>query len=262
MPTVREIEQELFLLAPKDLAAPWDNVGLLVGDPDREVSRVLVALDITPDVVREAAHGGYDLIVAHHPVMNVHWHEREMQTLRTDTRLGGLLLELVRGNLSAICMHTNLDAAQGGVNDTLAARLGLDAVEMLGDEDGVGRIGLLPSPMPLAEFLALVRKRLRPNGMRFAAGGRTVGRVAVGGGACGDLFTKAIARGCDTFVTADVKYNQFLDASAQGLNLIDAGHFPTEDVVCPVLIARLVGRFPGLTAVKSASHREAVQYYV
>lgn len=262
MPTVHEIEKDLFQLAPRDLAASWDNVGLLVGDPGREVTRVLVALDITPDVVREAVHGEYDLIVAHHPVMNIHWHGSEMQTLRTDTRLGGLLLELVKGGVSAICMHTNLDAAQGGVNDTLAARLGLDGVEMLGDEDGVGRIGVLPSPMSLTEFLSLVRKRLRPNGMRFAVGGKTVRRVAVGGGACGDFFTKAIARGCDTFVTSDVKYNQFLEASAQGLNLIDAGHFPTEDVVCPVLISRLEERFPGLTVGKSASHREVIQYYV
>lgn len=262
MPTVHEIEEELFLLAPRDLAASWDNVGLLVGEPDREVGRVLVALDVTPDVVREAVHGAYDLIVAHHPVMNVHWHEHEMQTLRADTRLGRLLMELVKNGVSVICMHTNLDAAQGGVNDTMAARLGLDEVELLGDEEGVGRIGVLPAPMTLMEFLSLVRKRLRPNGIRFAAGGKNVRRVAVGGGACGDFFIKAIARDCDTFVTADVKYNQFLDASAQGLNLIDAGHFPTEDVVCPILIGRLEERFPGLTVGKSVSHREIIQYYV
>lgn len=262
MPTVQDVENALFRLAPRELAAPWDNVGLLVGDPDRRVSRVLVALDITPDVVREAIHGEFDLIVAHHPVMNIHWHEHELRTLRADTRLGGLLLEMVKGGVSAICMHTNLDAAQGGVNDTLAARLGLDEVEMLGDGDGVGRIGLLPSPMSLTEFLSLVRKRLRPNGMRYAVGGKTVHRVAVGGGACGDCFGQAIARGCDTFVTADVKYNQFLDASVQGLSLIDAGHFPTEDVVCPVVAGYLEEQFPDLSVGKSAIHREIIQYYI
>ena len=88
-------------------------MGLLVGRPDRPVRRVLVALDVTPAVAAEAAELGADLIVAHHPVMNVRWHEREMQTLRDDTRLGGLLTCLVRQDLSVICMHTNLDAAEG-----------------------------------------------------------------------------------------------------------------------------------------------------
>ena len=117
MITVRGIEQFLYDWAPPDTAESWDNVGLLVGRPDRPVRRVLVALDVTPAVAAEAAELGADLIVAHHPVMNVRWHEREMQTLRDDTRLGGLLTCLVRQDLSVICMHTNLDAAQGGVND-------------------------------------------------------------------------------------------------------------------------------------------------
>ena len=114
MAAVREIEQFLYTWAPRELAAGWDNVGLLVGDPDREVTRILVALDVTRAVADEAARLGAELIVAHHPVMNVRWHEQQMQTLRDDTRLGGLLTALVRGNLSAICMHTNLDAAEGG----------------------------------------------------------------------------------------------------------------------------------------------------
>ena len=91
MITVRDIEQFLYDWAPPDTAESWDNVGLLVGRPDRPVRRVLVALDVTPAVAAEAAELGADLIVAHHPVMNVRWHEREMQTLRDDTRLGGLL---------------------------------------------------------------------------------------------------------------------------------------------------------------------------
>ena len=129
MAAVREIEQFLYTWAPRELAAGWDNVGLLVGDPDREVTRILVALDVTRAVADEAARLGAELIVAHHPVMNVRWHEQQMQTLRDDTRLGGLLTALVRGNLSAICMHTNLDAAEGGVNDCLARKLGLQDAE-------------------------------------------------------------------------------------------------------------------------------------
>ena len=123
MTTVRQVEQALYEWAPRQLAASWDNVGHLVGDPDRRVHRVLVSLDITERVVREAVAGGFDLIVSHHPVMNCTWHP--VQTLRTDDRQGRILMELVTHDISAICMHTNLDAAEGGVNDILAQKLGL-----------------------------------------------------------------------------------------------------------------------------------------
>ena len=259
MPKVREIEEALFELAPRSLTQSWDNVGLLVGDGRREVHRVLVALDVTEEVAEEAGKAGVELIVSHHPVMNCAWNP--VQSLREDTLQGRLLRLLVRENLSAICMHTNLDAAQGGVNDALAQRLSLEEVEPL-VEGGIPRMGLLPAPMPLSDFLAMVRKRLRPNGIRYVNAHRTVRRVAVGGGACGEFFAAAAEKGCDAFVTADVKYNQFLDAETLGLCLIDAGHFPTEDVVCPVVERFLLERFPDLAVQKSISHREVIQYYV
>ncbi len=261
MPTVREIEQALFEAAPGELAGQWDNVGHLVGFPEREVNRVLVALDVTPEVVDEAIRAGVELIVAHHPVMNVRWHEGEMQTLRDDTRLGRLLITMIQNGVSAICMHTNLDAAQGGVNDVLAEALGLENIRPLGD-DGIGRMGELPETMALGDLLALVKERLKPNGIRFCDAGREIRTVAVGGGACGDYFPCALDKGADAFVTSDVKYNQFLDAKALGLTIIDAGHYPTEDVVCPALVDYLRERFPGLEVEKSVSHREVIEYYV
>ena len=256
MITVRDIEQFLYDWAPPDTAESWDNVGLLVGRPDR---RVLVALDVTPAVAAEAAELGADLIVAHHPVMNVRWHEREMQTLRDDTRLGGLLTCLVRQDLSVICMHTNLDAAEGGVNDCLAQKLGLSGTIPL-NEQKIGRIGTLSCEIPLEQFLHDVVKSLSCRGLRYRDGGRPVHRVAVGGGACGEYIPHALAQGCDTFVTSDLRYNDFLDT--RGLNLIDAGHFPTEDVVCPEVVHRLQKAFPAICVSKSAVHRDAVQYYM
>ena len=147
------------------------------------------------------------------------------------------------------------------IRETLARRLA-EQTEALEGGDGIARTGLLPEAVALPDFLALVRKRLRPNGIRFVDGGRPVRRVAVGGGACGEYFAAAAAAGCDAFVTADVKYNQFLDAAGLGLSLLDAGHFPTEDVVCPVLAQFLQERFPDLDITKSASHRENIHYYV
>ena len=256
MAAVREIEAALYELAPRALAADWDNVGLLVGRPDREVCKILVALDITESVADEAERMGADLIVAHHPVI---FHPAKSVTDRDPA--GRLLLRLVEAGLSAVCMHTNLDAARGGVNDALAAALGLEDAAPV-SEGGIERIGTLPAALLLPEFLARVKAALSPNGMRYADGGRPVRKVAVGGGACGDFLWEAAALGCDAFVTADLKYNHFLDAQALGLTVIDAGHFPTEDVVCSVLVRYLGERFPGLAVKKSSSHREAIQYYV
>ncbi|MBS5046382.1 MAG: Nif3-like dinuclear metal center hexameric protein [Firmicutes bacterium] len=259
MAAVREIEQFLYTWAPRELAAGWDNVGLLVGDPDREVTRILVALDVTRAVADEAARLGAELIVAHHPVMNVRWHEQQMQTLRDDTRLGGLLTALVRGNLSAICMHTNLDAAEGGVNDCLARKLGLQDAEPF-NEEKIGRIGTISCEKPLEEFLQDVVKLLGCRGLRYHSGERPVRRVAVGGGACGEYIQRVIDLCCDTFVTSDLGYHDFLDT--QGLNLIDAGHFPTENVVCEELVRRLSEAFPTIQITKSAVHHDAVQFYM
>ena len=168
---------------------------------------------------------------------------------------------LIEGNLSAICMHTNLDIAEGGVNDLLAQALGIQNPERFTGE-GVGRCGWRAEPMALPEFIRLVSRTLGCNGVRYADAGKPVHRVAVGGGACGEFEDAAIYAGCDTFVTADLSYHQFVDAKSKEINLIDAGHFPTEDLVCKEIVDYLSARFPGVDIRKSASHREVIQYYV
>ena len=259
MITVRDVESTLYNWAPSGLAASWDNVGLLVGAPDREVKKILTTLDITESVVDEAVQTGADLIVAHHPVMNCTWHP--VQTLRTDDRQGRILTGLVENHISAICMHTNLDAADGGVNDALAEKLGLLQTDYLTDEK-IGRVRTLKCQIPLVEFTRFVVKSLGCNGLRYTDCGRPVHRVAVGGGACGDEIDAVIAAGCDTFVTSDLTYHQFLDAAPKGINLIDAGHFPTEDPVCAKIVAYLEKEFPQLTIIKTTSHKEVIQYFV
>ena len=245
--------------APFDTQMDFDNAGFLVGRGEREVRRVLVSLDITEAVADEAMAQGGQLIVSHHPVMNCKW--LPVQTVRRDTPQGHLLLKILKNDLSAICMHTNLDVAPGGVNDALAAALGLEDPGPLGDPEGLCRMGTLASPMPLQDFAKHVCRCLKANGVRYAGDSGPVQKIAVGGGACGDYEDAAIAAGCDVFVTSDLSYHQFLDAAGKGIRLIDAGHFPTENPVCTVLAEYLRGRFPGLTVTKSASHREVIQYY-
>ena len=259
MPTVHEIEAALYAWAPRETAYSWDNVGQLLGDPNCPVERVLVALDITDAVVEEALAKQCQLIVAHHPVMNCKW--LPVQTVRTDTPQGKLLLNILLNGMNAICMHTNLDLAVGGVNDTLAERLELvDPAPF--EESGLCRAGFLKRPMALEEFATYVSQKLHCNGLRYADAGKTVSKVAVGGGACSEYDAAAIAAGCDTFVTSDVTYHQFLDAKGKGINLIDAGHFPTEDPVCEKLVAYLTEQFPQLRVTKSTVHKEVIQYHV
>ena len=262
MTTVKQVFDFLEEKAPFGLQLGFDNAGFLVGRQNAEVSRVLVALDITEEVVEEAREAGCQLIVAHHPVI---WGGAKSVTDQTPT--GRKLLAMVENGIAGICAHTNLDAVAEGVNDALAETLGLsqigqlkqDGVDRQGRPYGIGRVGVVEE-QSLAAFASFVKDALGSNGVRLVDGGKPVRKVAVGGGSCSDMMGDALALGCDTFVTADVKYDGFLDAKALGLNLIDAGHYPTENVVCPVLARWLEEAFPGLEVSISRKHREVFSY--
>ena len=260
MATVREIYGALDRWAPFSIQMDFDNAGFLVGRGERETGKVLVSLDITLPVAQETARLGAGLIVSHHPVIF-----QPVRRLTDDDPTGAVLLALAEEGIAAICAHTNLDAAAGGVNDCLARALELTQVEQLhqdgilsdGSPYGIGRVGQARRPgLPAGEYSAFVKEKLGAASVRWADAGRPVSRVAVGGGSCGSMLEDALAAGCDTFVTADVKYDVFLRARALGLNLLDAGHYATETVVCPALVRFLSERFPGLEVVLSQVHKE------
>ncbi len=255
MPTVGEVFAFLNEKAPVARKMDFDNVGLLVGRRDRAVKRALVSLDITDQVIEEAAALGAELIVSHHPIFF------SLKTVTDGDMDGSRVLALAEGGIAAICMHTNLDAAQGGVNDALMAALGGHAEAVLEPDTGIGRIGTLQAETPFADFLRLVKEALRSNGLRYHDGGRPVKRLAVCGGSGGGDVGLAAEAGCDTLVTADVKYHQFLEAKHLGLNLIDADHFCTENVVVPVLHRWLKEAFPDADVRISAVHGQTAQFY-
>jgi len=261
--TVKEIYEKLDGWAPFQIQMSFDNAGHLVGRADRLVSSILVALDVTREVVREAAELGCELIVAHHPVIF-----EPVRALTDANPTGRVLLDLVEQGIAAICAHTNLDAAQGGVNDCLAHALELgnvvlleqDGVDQMGRPYGIGRVGdAHTQEMDAAEYAAFVKEKLNAASVRFVDTGEPVRKVAVGGGSCGSMLMEAVQAGCDTFVTSDVKYNIFLDAKEIGLNLMDAGHYATENVVCPAMERFLKEAFPELTVHISRQHCEVYQ---
>ena len=254
MPTVGEIFDFLNGKAPVETKLDFDNVGLLVGSREWSVGSVLLALEITGEVIAEAKAWGADLVLSHHPLFF------ELKAVSSEVPQGKKAMDLLTGHMAAICMHTNLDAADGGVNDALAAALGLGDARPY-EPEHICRLGSLPEALPLPEFLRRTRDRLGCAGLRYVDGGRPVCLVAVGGGSCGSMLEETAETGCDTFVTADVKHDQFLRAKELGLNLIDAGHFNTENVVIPVLRDWLAAGFPELR-LRIAAHGQPEQYFV
>lgn len=262
MATVADILAFIEELAPPYMKEDWDNVGLNCGSSGQEVKRILVALDPFANVCEEAHKIGADLLVTHHALIWEHGFINDM------TEQGRNTLFLIQNNIAHINAHTNLDCVPHGVNDQLARRLGLTNIHVIDPhgEDAEGRSwGLLrmgETNCSLEEFLNVVKSSLGCKGLRFVDSGKKVHHVAVGGGACAGEMAKAIAAGCDTFVTSDVRYNQFWDAKNAGINLIDAGHFHTEDPVCDYLADRLQAAFPEIDVIRCVSHGDCTDFFM
>ena len=253
MAKAKDILRFIESIAPVELKMDWDNVGLLCGRSDKEVRTVLVALDPFPHVCDEAVEVGADLLVTHHPLIF-----EGLKAVTDKTTVGQAIMKLIGSDITAINAHTNLDCAEGGVNDTLAQQLGLTDISVIGSEHLL-RAGNYESTLP--DFLEQVKARLGCEGLRYVDGGKPVSKVAVGGGSCGSELMEVIEAGCDTFVTADIKYNQFWDAKAYGINLIDAGHFHTENPVCAVLAEKIQAAFPETQVILAKNHVDCMKFY-
>lgn len=263
MAKVSDIRDYFDEIAPFYMKFDFDNIGHLVGCAGSEVRRVVAALDITDDVVDEAVACGAQLIVSHHPLI---W--EPLKRVTDDDPKGRKIIKMIRSGVSAICLHTNMDTAAGGVNDALMAALGANVEGLLsphgahpdGTPYGVARYGSLPEAMDFNAFLENAKKSLNANGLRYVSSGKPVHKIACCGGAGAGNMQHALDMGCETYVTADLKYDHFLWAKEAGLNLIDADHFCTENVVVPVMCEKLRSRFPELDVTVSARHAQTIQF--
>lgn len=219
-------------IAPKELALDFDNPGLLVEPDHDEIKRILVALDCTAAVANEAVEMQADLVLTHHPLF---FHPvQSMRYSDPDTKAACVLL---RNGIGMYAAHTNLDAALGGVNDTLCELF--EIVEPESIDEGVGRIGTLRNPTTMAVFLKEVETKLNAT-VRFAGNpNASVGRVAVLGGSGASAIREAAEQKADVLLTGEVKHSDAIDACTLGLNLAVAGHYETECVVLEPLIRRL-----------------------
>ena len=230
--TIREITARLERRAPASTAEEWDNVGLLIGDPDTVVTGAVVALDATSGALETAQAVGANLLITHHPVI--------FSPLK---RLGenDIPYRAAQMGIRILCAHTNLDKAPGGVNDELAARLGLTDVRPA--VNGNCRIGSLPIPVDCAVFAADVARELQ-TGVRVCGEG-FIGTVAVCGGSGGEFMDELMPQ-CDLFVTGEVRHHQWIAAQEAGFAVIEAGHYATEQPVVDVLYRWLQEDFPML----------------
>lgn len=250
--------EELF---PPSLAECWDNVGLLVGDPERPVSRVMTCLTLSPRTVAEAVERSAQLVIAHHPVPF-----EAVQQIRTDTLTGWIIWQLAGHRIAVYSPHTAFDSAASGINQLLVERLGLADVRPLcpSKDDqrlGIGRIGILPQPMPFLEFAQHVKRSLQLKSVQVAGMPKgTVERVAVACGAAGNLLREVHTAGCHAFVLGETRFHTCVEAEFLGVGLCLVGHYASERLGVEHLAGLLRDRFPQLEIWASQNETDPIRW--
>ncbi len=229
-----EIIEFLKKLAPQELAEEWDNTGLLVGNSDDSIKRIMICLDVTFASINEAASKKAELIITHHPVIF-----EGIKRITKQEFKGKQLYKLIQNGISVYSAHTNLDYADSGVNACLASSLGIHDVVMM--DKGPGKCGMLEQRMSLEEFTCRVKESLQVPFLRVVGHvDSDIQKVAVFSGSFDGDLDAVLQSGADVLVTGDLKYHTALDAREAGLCIVDAGHFNTEKVVLPYL-AQVIG---------------------
>ena len=239
MSTVKDIYSFLDSIAPFSTSAPWDNTGLLVGDENKNVKKVMISLDVTDDVIDQATKEKVDLVITHHPVIF-----DPVKSVTSDT----LLYKAVSSGLSFISSHTCLDIAKDGVNDCLANAVGIKNIESI-EEDVFLKLGEIEEKSE-DEFVAILKDKLSCN-VLYNSTGNKIKKVAFCSGSGGDLWELAKEIEADALLTGEAKYHEFLDASFNNISIFACGHFETEVVVIDMLREKLEKEFKTIKFLKA-----------
>ena len=259
---IKEITDAIERFAPLALQEGYDNAGLVVGDPEREVGRALLAVDVTEEVLAEAEREGCDLVVTHHPIV---FHP--LKRLNEADYVQRCVARAVRRDIALYACHTNLDSAPNGMSWRLAEMLGVGNLRVLqpsetGDGAGFGVVGELPEAVDTVEFMRIIQRRLEVSVVRYsdiATSG--VRRVAVCTGAGASLIGEARRAGADIYITADMKYNDFM-APDKALTVADIGHFESEYCAIQLIFDILSKNLCTFAVRKSERSRNPVNYLV
>lgn len=225
--------------APAKYAEAWDNPGLNVGDLDKDVSKILVALDATNEVIDEAIDKNVDLIVTHHPFL---FHA--IKKINYDKPDGRKIFKLIKNDIGVFAAHTNLDAVRGGTNDVLADLLGIKDTKVLAlekeDGIGIGRYGVINEDITMGILAVRVKEALGLDAVRVTGNmSRSVSKIALCTGAGIEFLDDAVKNKCDVYITSDIKYHEAQQAIDKNIALIDATHYATENIIVPVIAGYL-----------------------
>ena len=248
----KEIIQVIEAAYPREAALDFDNVGLLAGRTEKEVKRVYIALDATDAVIDRAVEAGADMLITHHPLIF-----SPLKKVTDEDFVSRRVVKLIQNDISYYAMHTNYDVL--GMAELAEKILGIRNTEVLditmekdGKPEGIGRIGELEKPMTLEECCVYVKHKLKLGSLKvFGDMERIVYRIAVSPGAGKSEIPVAVEKGADVLVTGDIGHHEGLDAVAQGLAVIDAGHYGTEYIFMDDMKQFLADKLPGLE-VKTA----------
>ena len=241
----REITEILERDYPGSCAEEWDNVGLLAGDYNSEIKSILVALDATDETIEQAVVGGFDMLITHHPLIF-----GSVKQINGNSLVGRRLLKLIGNHITYYAMHTNFDIR--GMAQLNEEQIGLINTKVLyetGEEDGnaegIGRVGELKSAMSYMQLAEHVKTSLKIESVRcYGSCSEDVKKVAISGGSGKSVVNEAIKAGAQVLITGDIDYHTGIDAAAQGLYIIDAGHFGTEKIFMDYMTEKLEKLFP------------------
>ena len=259
--TVKDISKEMEKLAPIFLKEDFDNVGLMVGDKNKEVKKVLLALDCTLKVIEEAKKENVELIITHHPLIF-----KRPSSITTDTLQGKKIIELIKNDISLYSSHTNLDSVENGLNDTIVSILGFDNSKILeknkrDDKAGLGRIVSLKESIQLEDLISKIKKSLNINNLRVVKGKDKVNKIAIINGSGQDFIGKAVALGADCIITGDTTYHFASDYKEMEISILDVGHFASEQITFFNVMENLKEKFKDVEFITSTVEEDPFSFY-
>lgn len=260
---VNDIAKEIEALAPCFLKESYDNVGLMVGDENKEVKKILLALDCTKEVIDEAKHNDIDLIITHHPLLF-----KKPSKITYNDLQGLKIIELIKNNISLYSCHTNLDSTKSGLNDKIVEILGynkgiiMEKSQIKGYEtSGIGRIITIENELSIEEVIENVKKKLKISNLRVAIGKKKINKIAIINGSGQDFFKIAKDNNVDCIITGDTTYHFVSDYKEMGMSIIDAGHFNTEWIVFLEVMKEIGDKFKDIEFIPSKNSKDPYEFY-
>ena len=256
---VKDVTRVIEDFAPLSIQEKWDNSGLCIGSPEASVSSVLFGLDCTPQLVDEAIECGADMIVTHHPLIF-----SGLKKISPDDMIGEAVFKAIKAGISIYAAHTNADKVIAGVSGAMAAKLGLQNVEILsedGEGTGLGVVGELPHPMTAQQMIECVKERFALKTVKVSKPLEgEITKVALCGGSGSSLISAARSAGAQLYISGDISYHNFF--TPEGFMLMDIGHYESEIEIVDILFSLVKKNFPTFAVrITQNMHSNPIYYF-